>query len=60
MDGDALGIGLHEHDEVVQIPVQDAGQLQLRKFFKLQPHGAVGEAQLLGDLHQARQRGAAR
>jgi hypothetical protein len=59
-DGDALAVGLGQHHEVVQVPVQHAGGLQLRQLVELQAHGPVGEAHLLGDFHQPGQGGTAR
>ena len=43
---------LAQHDEVVQVPVQHAGQLQLRQLVELGPHRACIELQALGQAQQ--------
>jgi len=47
-----------QHHEVVQIPMQDAGQFQLAQILHIQSQRTGGEAQLLGDLDQMRKLGA--
>ena len=44
-DGDSAPPHLLENDKVVQVPVQDAGHLQLGQFIQLQAQGAAAEVQ---------------
>ena len=46
-----------QDDEMVEIPVQDAGRFQLRQFVELEPERPAGEAQPIGDPDQILARG---
>ena len=54
-DGDTA-LHLRQHDEVAQIPVQDARELQLRKMLELGAQGSRIELQLPRHRHQVGQR----
>ncbi len=47
-DGDSAPPHLLENDKVVQVPVQDAGHLQLGQFIQLQAQGATAEVERSG------------
>ena len=55
-DNGLAGRQILEHHEVVEIPVQDGWQAQLRQMLHVQSQGARGEAQARRHLHELRQR----
>ena len=54
-DDRAAGVGLLQHDEVAQVPVQDAGPAQLHQLVDLQPQRARGQMLCRGHRHQGAQ-----
>jgi len=56
VDDDALAPDAFEHDEMVEIPMQDRGRVDLAERGQLDAQRAGGEAELIGDLHQALER----
>lgn len=57
-DSDFRFADLRQHDEVVEVPVQDAGQLELAQISHVQPQWPGLEPQLLGDVNQVIELGA--
>ena len=57
-DRDLRLADLGQHDEMVQVPVQDARQFQLAQILHVQPQRPGRESQLLGDLDQVAELGA--
>ena len=55
-DADLALRGARQHDEVVQVPVQDAGQAQRDEFVELQAQRAAGEVQAPRDGDQVPER----
>jgi hypothetical protein len=55
VDDDAVAAHAFEHDEVVHLPVHDAGQAQRLKLFQLDPHRARRKAHALGHAHEVGQ-----
>ena len=46
--GDAAPVHFLEHHKVIQVPVQDAGELELGQLLELQAQGAAAEVQRTG------------
>ena len=57
-DDGGLPLDLDEHDEVVQVPMQDGGKPEAAQRFELQPQRTGAQVQRRGDLDQAGQSGA--
>ncbi len=51
-DDRAFRMHLHQHHEVVEVPVQDAGQGEFREVLHLESQRARAPTQLLRDAHQ--------
>ena len=49
---------LAQHHEMVEVPVEDGGQLQIREGLQVELEGARGKPELVGHAHQGPQGGA--
>ncbi len=58
MDDGAPAVDAFEDDEVVQVPVQDAGHAQHRQLVQVQAQGSRGQADPVGDADYVLERGA--
>jgi hypothetical protein len=52
VDGDVIAADLREHHEMVVVPMQDAGQLQLGQMLQIEPQRPCGHLEFRPDAHE--------